>query len=1098
MKPSFALNLSHDGIGLLHRAGNTWFELGSVALDAPDLTEALAALHRTAQDLAPQGVSSKLIIPASQILYTEITAPGPRAAQRRRQITAALEGMTPYSVADLVFDWSGHGEVVHVAVVARETLAEAEAFAETHGFGPVSFVAMPAPGQFAGEPYFGMTSVASAHLPEGARLDRDQDPVRISSAAMPLAAAAPDLPPAPPTETPVPAPVELPPEAPGEAPPEQPEPAPEPAPQEVPPAEPEPAEPDLPEPGPDLPEPDLPAPGQPERPHDLPEPEAPDELPPADAPVELPDEAPFEEQPFDDSPADLPPPEAPFTPIPEAGDAFAAAAPATQGDGIALETLGGELSDPEALLDLDLALNAPLDPAFDAAPVQDVPPQEAEAPDAEATAKEENDWAWLEPAAQTPATNADADAGQPASPSPDPVTPDTGIAAFQSRRNRDLLAVPDTTETPATAPRLGGVGRITPVAAPERKSRLAASGATGITAPGLALPDPPPEAGIEQKARKIGRAARAGLDRAARGTAALSGSASKALARGLAARKTRANAPKDPAHKSLGARLGLGADSAATGTPQATVPASAMDTDKTVFGARRMPKVGGKPRYLGAKLTGGLVLFIVIVALWSSFLGDQNTAENDVQSAGLTGTADPQQVATPPESVDLAETAPEATAEPAPALVATAANEPATETALPAVDSTLAAASAANAPQTTDTTQPATEDAAPQATDSAAETAMALAALSSADPQLSATAQTGLPPAESLTDTQPTAPSAPPPFDQLARISPEGEIQPTPQGVLMPGDFMLFAGRPERVPAARPEGVIAAAAAAAPASSPAPASAPATGAEPAAEPAPYADPALKGFKPKTRPAAIAAAAAAAAALENQPAPAIEDATTPAAIDDGAALAPQLSPAELARLAAKKPRTRPEAIIRAAAARAEADSAAAAAAQAAAADPFAGATAAAVAVSRRPSSKPSSFKASVERALAAAIAAEPVPTPVAAAAAPVPKAAAKAPAAAPEEIDEPEPTHAAPKLPTSASVAKQATQKNVIQLGEMNLIGLYGASKSRRALIRMPNGKFIKVSVGDRLDGGKVTAIGESQLTYQKGSRSYTLKLLKGS
>jgi len=505
-----------------------------------------------------------------------------------------------------------------------------------------------------------------------------------------------------------------------------------------------------------------------------------------------------------------------------------------------------------------------------------------------------------------------------------------------------------------------------------------------------------------------------------------------------------------------------------------------------VFGARRMPKVGGKPRYLGAKLTGGLVLFIVIVALWSSFLGDQNTAENDVQSAGLTDAADPQQVAAP-EAVDLAETAPDATVEPAPEPVAT-------ETALPAVDSTLAAASAVNAPQTTDTTQSTTEGAAPQATDSAAETAMALAALSSADPQLSATTQTGLPPAESLTDTQPTAPSAPPPFDQLARISPEGEIQPTPQGVLMPGDFMLFAGRPERVPAARPEGVIAAAAAAAPASSPAPASAPATGTEPAAEPAPYADPALKGFKPKTRPAAIAAAAAAA----NQTSPAIEDATTPAANDDGAALAPQLSPAEQARLAAKKPRTRPEAIIRAAAARAEADSAAAAAAQAAAADPFAGATAAAVAVSRRPSSKPSSFKASVERALAAAIAAEPVPTPVAAAAAPVPKAAAKAPAAAPEEIDEPEPTHAAPKLPTSASVAKQATQKNVIQLGEMNLIGLYGASKSRRALIRMPNGKFVKVSVGDRLDGGKVTAIGESQLTYQKGSRSYTLKLLKGS
>ncbi|MDD8024804.1 MAG: translation initiation factor 2, partial [Paracoccaceae bacterium] len=346
----------------------------------------------------------------------------------------------------------------------------------------------------------------------------------------------------------------------------------------------------------------------------------------------------------------------------------------------------------------------------------------------------------------------------------------------------------------------------------------------------------------------------------------------------------------------------------------------------------------------------------------------------------------------------------------------------------------------------------------------------------------------------------PTAPSAPPPFDQLARISPEGDIQPTPQGVLMPGDFMLFAGRPDRVPAARPEAVTRAAAAAAPSASPAPTAAPGPDAT-EAPPAPYADPALKGFKPKTRPAAITAAAAAAA---EQAAPAAQDAATPDATapDDGAAL-PPTSPAEQKRLAAlaeKKPKNRPAAIARAAAAQAEAESAAAAAtaqAEAAAADPFAGATAAAVAVSRRPSSKPSTFKGSVERALAAAIAAEPTPTPVAVAApAPAPKIAAKAPA--PEEIDEPEPTHAAPKLPTSASVAKQATVKNGIQLGEMNLIGLYGASKSRRALIRMPNGKFVKVSVGDRLDGGKVTAIGEAQLTYQKGSRSYTLKLLKGS
>ena len=71
-------------------------------------------------------------------------APGPRPAMRRRQITAALEGMTPYEVPDLVFDWSGRGETVQVAIVARDTLAEAESFAEDWGFCPVGFVAVPA------------------------------------------------------------------------------------------------------------------------------------------------------------------------------------------------------------------------------------------------------------------------------------------------------------------------------------------------------------------------------------------------------------------------------------------------------------------------------------------------------------------------------------------------------------------------------------------------------------------------------------------------------------------------------------------------------------------------------------------------------------------------------------------------------------------------------------------------------------------------------------------------------------------------------------------------------------------------------------------
>src|SRR5690606_24892165 len=37
MKPNFALNLSHDGIGLYHRGKSGWLQVGTVALDDPDL-----------------------------------------------------------------------------------------------------------------------------------------------------------------------------------------------------------------------------------------------------------------------------------------------------------------------------------------------------------------------------------------------------------------------------------------------------------------------------------------------------------------------------------------------------------------------------------------------------------------------------------------------------------------------------------------------------------------------------------------------------------------------------------------------------------------------------------------------------------------------------------------------------------------------------------------------------------------------------------------------------------------------------------------------------------------------------------------------------
>tara|TARA_R110002124_G_scaffold229441_1_gene394627 strand:+ start:212 stop:1825 length:1614 start_codon:yes stop_codon:yes gene_type:complete len=75
-----------------------------------------------------------------------------------------------------------------------------------------------------------------------------------------------------------------------------------------------------------------------------------------------------------------------------------------------------------------------------------------------------------------------------------------------------------------------------------------------------------------------------------------------------------------------------------------------------------------------------------------------------------------------------------------------------------------------------------------------------------------------------------------------------------------------------------------------------------------------------------------------------------------------------------------------------------------------------------------------------------------------------------------------------------SVARAATQSNAIHLREINLIGIYGRPTDRRALVRMSNGRYVKVKVGDRLDRGRVTAIGESELSYQKRGRNIVLRM----
>jgi hypothetical protein len=96
-----------------------------------------------------------------------------------------------------------------------------------------------------------------------------------------------------------------------------------------------------------------------------------------------------------------------------------------------------------------------------------------------------------------------------------------------------------------------------------------------------------------------------------------------------------------------------------------------------------------------------------------------------------------------------------------------------------------------------------------------------------------------------------------------------------------------------------------------------------------------------------------------------------------------------------------------------------------------------------------------------------------------------------------EGDEANITGIVPDVPSSPRVTKKATIQNVLNLRRTNLIGVYGNSKSRRALVRLSNGKRQMVTVGDTIDGGKVAAIGESELRYIKGGKNITLKVPQG-
>jgi len=981
MKPNFALKLSHDGVEILQRAASGWMVTGSTRFDAADLDGKLRHLREQAEALSPDGLRAKLIMPDSEVRYASVVAPGPTDEARRLQIESEIEGLTPYALHELAYDYVVEGDYALVAICAREILAEAEGFAQTHGFNPVSFAAIPPAGAFAGEPFFGEAAGARAFLPRNASVERDREPVRVAG-------------------------------------------------------QPKPAEP--------------PRPAPPLRPAATAKP-----APAAERPV---------------------PAGAPAVPSARtAGAVAASAAPeAFSRVGSLVRRMGTRIRREQAQAATDGASAKPAQPA----------------------------------SAQSKPQSAPQAAPQSTAPKTDTATP--GIQADKSNVAAASAPTPDTS-SPAkpTEPQSGS--KAEPVAFSSRRSPPAPGAAPAATGPALVSDGPGARAGKPNPGGRIAvmpggdekvppgrmtRLYRRGR-RAAKGALVSVGLVKAAEGRG----KRRGGRRTDPAQA---------APLVPASAPPASERAKASEAEAmTIFGARNMQRTETGFARRGLMLTGGLLLLLLAVAIWAVYFTSGPARETGIAQA-------PQDTvsALPPIDAPAGITAPAPV--PAPAEEETPVPEPEAIAPPPAEAEVEVEAEAPVAEQTTDPdvlleelVQEALTQAMPvdllgqtedtavppgeaEAPGTAEETA--LEGVDSApvmpDVETATDQRLALPPVldrPELTEVAPVSPPPPPPFGAEFTLGPDGLVEATPEGAMTPSGVTVFAGPPSEVPPARPAGI------APPAPAPAePEAAPEAGeAEPAVAPepeaqvqtpeeteaavvieddTPRADPALAGFRPQSRSPLVAALAAAAAAndAEGDPAPdATPETATPDASDpddDSAAATPTPGGVLLDGL---RPQRRPTDLVT------PTDAATETATDAAAeVDPGV------VAVSLRPTARPGNLSARVQESLAAARA------PAAAApAAAAPAAAAPAPTAS-----------AAPNIPTTASVAQQATQARAINLRRVNLIGVFGTPNDRRALVRLSNGQVVRVQVGDRLDGGQVSAIGDNELRYVKNGRNEVLRI----
>ncbi|WP_066705612.1 hypothetical protein [Celeribacter ethanolicus] len=954
MKPNFALNLSHDGIMLLHRTASGWLAMGEVALDAPDMAAELAELRKLATSVSTAGLATKLVIPNSQILYRALPDPGPEA--RDAAIRAALDGATPYELDQLVWDSTVSDGTLQIAVLARETLDEAESFATEHRFNPVSFIAIPESGDFAGEPFFGRARSADALIGAETVVEPDHEAMHLLPQRPILTPEAPGAPLPPVEETATPEPETATRESAADLPDTQ-----------------ETHEETPPEMGPEV-QPEAHAPQPPEQ-------------------LELLSDAPATEAASLDTPTEV--------------SATETVEDATAGDLPETTPVSTFHSRRETGADTGEIPTTPAPPRLSAQPSRvlsamvpaQIPPEDDQR---------------AEPLGQGPKDREDTSAADISAPSP-VEHPHVAVTSGE---------VPvDTPKAPKLkAPR---PGKADPLPEPPP-----------MPAPVVAKPTPKTPSSHAEHSEKSHE-----KSRGAAALGALKSLSARSPKPGTRARKDVPGADIAPAV--------LPKIAAAAGEDIAPLSDRAAGLDRventrdeaealTVFGARRHNRDSrNKPRHLGLILTGGLVALLLLIGLIAGLLPDEPqptdvsavTATQDsptVIATDDTGAPDGMPGERAPEPMDVAadEEEPELTPElleqaSVPAPPAEAAAEETLD--MEALTASYAATGIWPLAPEADTGESAEDD-------------LDTLYTASIDHDIASQDAVALPEAtRHIGEAAPRAALPPAPLGTRYEYDEDGFIRATPEGTVTPDGVVVYAGRPQVTTKPRPGSAVddAVEAALAPA------------AVAANDPVRLA---LAKFQPKLRPDTL---------VEN---------------NEKANLG-GLTRVELGRIA---PRLRPASAQEIAQEMAQEDAEAAG-------ETTAARTAPVVTASLVPKARPRDF----DKLASAARAAEAAAAAAAEAGTTSNSNAAKVTAQVP-----------ATNIPQAgpANVARAATVNNAINLRKLNLMGVYGSSSDRRALVRLPSGRFAKVKVGDKLDGGRVQSIGADTLTYVKNGRAVTLEI----